>query len=220
MRVLVIEDHPKIRAWIKMFLEKNLYSVWEAVHWEEWLKELENNVYDAIILDVNMPVMDGREFMKHLRLKDQYIPVIALTSNWMLDDKIEMFDLWADDYVTKPFELKELLARLEAILKRRWQKQENIIELGNIQVDTSKHKVFVKWKEVELARKPYLILEYLLLNRWYTKNKTDILEQVWWESEENLNLDSITLESHIYSLRKKLWKNIIKTVKGFWYVIE
>lgn len=220
MKILIIEDHPKIRAWIKMFLEKKLYSVWEAVHWEEWLKELENADYDAIILDVNMPIMDWREFMKHLREKNQFIPVIALTSNWMLDDKIEMFDLWADDYVTKPFELKELLVRLEAVLKRRENRQENLIELWDLKIDTSKHKVFLNDEEIELARKPYLIFEFLLLNRWYTKNKTEILEHVWWESEENLNMDSITLESHIYSLRKKLGKDVIKTIKGFGYVIE
>lgn len=220
MKILVIEDHPKIREWIIYFLEKNFYETSWAIHWEEALKKLNQNKFDLIILDVNMPVMNWTHFIKSFRKIDNSTPIIALTSNGMLDDKIEMFELWCDDYLTKPFETKELLARIQAVLKRKWEITNQIIEIWNIKIDIQKHKIFKKEKEIEFPRKQYLIIEFLAQNIWITKNKTEILEKVWWELEENLNIDSITLEAHIYNIRKKLWKNFIKTVKWFWYVIE
>lgn len=220
MKILVVEDHPKIRENIIKFLRISSYIAEGAFNWEEALKKISLNKYDIIILDVNMPIMWGRELMKKLREKWDNIPVIALTSNSMLDDKLEMFNLWVDDYLTKPFEFKELDVRLKAILKRKDKKIEKQINIDSIVIDLNNHKIFKDDKEVSFWNKHFLIIEFLARNRWIIKSKNSILEKVWGEAEENLNLSSTTLESHISVIRKKLWKNFIKTIKWSWYIIE
>ncbi len=220
MKILIIEDHPKLRENIAKYLKINSYVAETAIHWLDALEKLRNTDYDLIILDVNMPLMNGKEFMKKLRKKKKDIPVIALTSNSTLDDKVEMFDLWVDDYLTKPFELKELELRIKSLTKRKDLKIEDILTINDIIINLSKHKVYKDDKEIELSNKEYLIIEFLTKNRWYPKNKTDILEKVWWEFEENLDFSSTTLEAHISTIRKKLWANLIKTIKWVGYVIE
>jgi DNA-binding response OmpR family regulator len=220
MKLLIVEDHPKLREnIIKFFTMKGHLIEW-AVHGEEALEKLEKASYDGIILDINLPVMDGREFLKELRKKDKNTPVIALTSNSMLSDKLQVFDLWADDYLTKPFELLELEARVNSLGRRKEKEIEEIIEIWNVKIDIMKHKVFKWTKEVEVWNKEFLIIEFLMKNKWIPKSKPEIFEFAWGEREENLNFDSITLEVHISYIRKKFWRDFIKTIKGVWYVIE
>lgn len=220
MKILVIEDHPKLREnIIKFFNMKGHLTEW-AVHGEEWLQKLEKAWYDAVILDINLPVMDGKEFLKQLRHTDKTLPVIALTSNSMLSDKLQVFDLGADDYLTKPFELLELEARINSLGRRKEKEIEDVIDVEDIKIDITKHKVF-KWDtEIEMGNKEFLIVEFLAKNKGIPKSKSDIFEFAWGEREENLNFDSITLEVHISYIRKKLGKDFIKTIKGVWYVIE
>ncbi len=220
MKILVVEDHPKLRENIIKFLKISSYIAEWAFNWKEALEKIFLNKYDIIILDVNMPIMSGREFIKKLREKWNNIPVIALTSNSMLDDKLDMFDLWVDDYMTKPFEFKELDARLKAILKRKDKKIEKQIKIDSILIDLNNHKIFKDNKEVEFWNKHFLIIEFLVRNRWIIKSKNSILEKVWGEAEENLNLSSTTLEAHISVIRKKLWKDFIKTIKWSGYIIQ
>ncbi len=220
MKVLIIEDNFKLRENILKYLKLNFILAEEAKNWVEWIKKISNSNYDVIILDVNMPNMDWKEFIKKARLNWNKTPVLVLTSNSMLNDKLEMFNLWADDYITKPFELAELLARIKVLSKRKEEILPNNINIWDIKFDLNKRKVFIKNKEIELWNKEFRIIEFLILNKWLPKNKTQILEHVWWEQEENLDLNSVTLEAHISYLRKKLWKNFIKTIKWLWYVIE
>ena len=167
-----------------------------------------------------MSIINGKEFLVKIRSNWKNIPVIVLTSNSMLDDKLELFDLWADDYMTKPFEIEELIARIKSILKRWNNKIENIKQIWNISINFDSKKILLNWEEQIFTYKQYLIIELLAKNLWYPQNKVKIMEYVWWESEENLEFDSTTLESHIYSIRKKLGKNFIKTIKWIWYIIE
>ncbi len=220
MKILVIEDHPKIRGNILKFLKISGFLAEWSFNWEEALEKVSLNKYDLLILDVNMPIMWGREFMKNLREKAKNIPVIALTSNSMIDDKLEMFELWVDDYLTKPFELKELEARIKALLKRKEKKIEKIIEISEVKIDLDNHKVYKNKKEVGFWNKHFLIIEFLAQNKWIIKSKVQILEKVWGEAEENLDLNSTTLEAHISVIRKKLDKSFIKTVKWAGYIIE
>jgi DNA-binding response OmpR family regulator len=143
-----------------------------------------------------------------------------LTSDSMLQDKLEMFELWVDDYLTKPFEIEELVARLKSLLKRWEQKIDDEKISWNLKINYSKNKIYFKNNEVNFPHKQYLILEFLMNNIWYPQNKVKIMEYVWWEAEENLDLNSTTLESHIYVIRKIIGKDIINTVKGIWYIIE
>jgi two-component system response regulator QseB len=220
MKILIVEDHPKIRENIKKYLSLNSYIAETAMNWKEALDKLRYTDYDCIILDVNMPVMNWKEFMQNFRNTWKSSPVIALTSNSTLDDKVEMFDLWVDDYLTKPFELRELEMRIKALSKRKEKQVQDELIIWDIKIDFSKHKVFLSELELELSNKQYLIIEFLARNKWYPKTKVQILEHVWWEAEENLELSSTTLESHISTLRKKLGSDFIKTIKWTGYIIE
>ena len=135
MKILIVEDHPKIRENIFTYLKAFKYLPEIAVNWQEALEKTQTNKYDCIILDINMPVLNGREFIKKFRNSWFKTPVIALTSNTMLSDKVEMFELWVDDYLVKPFELKELQMRINALWKRPWAIIEDILEINNIKIN-------------------------------------------------------------------------------------
>lgn len=220
MKILIIEDNPILRENLTFLLKKFSYLAESAENGKIWLEKLSQSCFDAIILDVNMPVMNGKEFLKNIRERDITTPVIALTSDSMLQDKLDMFELWVDDYLTKPFEIEELIARLKSILKRKDKQIDEEKIIWNLKINYSKKKIYLDEREINFPQKQYLILEYLLKNNGYPQNKVKIMEYVWWEAEENLEFNSTTLESHIYAIRKVVWKDIIKTVKGIWYIIE
>lgn len=220
MKILIVEDHPKLRENIIKFFTMKGHLIEGAIHWEEALEKLEKAGYDSVILDINLPIMDGREFLKTLRKRDKDIPIIALTSNSMLSDKLQVFDLWADDYLTKPFELLELEARVHSLGRRRGKEIEEIIKVRDVTVDITKHKIFKTWKEIDVGNKEFLIIEFLMRNKGIPKSKSEIFEFAWGEREENLNFDSITLEVHISYIRKKLGRDFIRTIKWVGYVVE
>lgn len=220
MKILVVEDNKNLRENL-IFLLKKFHYVWEgAWNGQEAELKLAQSSYDAVILDINMPIMNGKDFLKKIRSAGKNIPVLALTSDSMLDDKLEMFDLGVDDYLTKPFEIEELIARLKSILKRSDKKIDDKKIIWKYTVNFSNNKVFEEGTEIAFPYKQYLIVEFLAKNQWYPQKKIKIMEYVWGEAEENLEFDSTTLESHIYAIRKKLWKEFIKTIKGIGYIIE
>jgi len=148
-KILVVEDNKNLRENIIFLLKKNNF-LWEwAFCWEEALSKLWNSNYDLIILDINMPIMNGKEFLVKIRSNWKNIPVIVLTSNSMLDDKLELFDLWADDYMTKPFEIEELIARIKSILKRWNNKIENIKQIWNISINFDSKKILLNWSKIK-----------------------------------------------------------------------
>lgn len=220
MKILIIEDNKNLRDNLIFLLKKKSFLAEWASNWEEALTMISKTNYDILILDINMPIINWKEFIKIFRQKNNNTPIIALTSNWLLEDKLELFDLGVDDYLTKPFEIEELVARINSILKRRDKLVENIAKYKDIKIDFNSKKIY-KWdKALELALKQYLIVEFLFKNIWIAQSKVKIMEYVWWELEENLEFNSTTLESHIYSIRKKVSKDFIKTIVWFWYVIE
>ena len=220
MKILIVEDNSILRENLIFLLKKNNFF-WEwAENWKIALDKVNSQKFDGIILDINMPFLNGRDFLKTIRKNNNSTPVITLTSNSMLEDKLEMFDLWVDDYLTKPFETDELIARLKAILKRKEKTIDNEKIIWNIKINFSNKKVYLEEAEVFFPHKQYLIIEYLSKNFWYPQQKIKIMEYVWWEAEENLEFNSTTLESHIYAIRNKLGKNFIKTIKWIWYIIE
>lgn len=220
MKILVIEDNPILRDNLSFLLKKHNFLAETANNGQDALDKIAVCDYDALILDVNMPIMNGKQFLKQLRLSGKNTPVIALTSNAMLEDKIEMFELWVDDYLTKPFEIQELVMRIKTITKRWEIKQDSKKEIWEITINFSTSKILLKGEIVTFPHKQYMIIEFLAKNIWYPQSKVKIMEYVWGESEENLEFDSTTLESHIYAIRKKLGKTFIKTIKSIWYIIE
>ncbi len=218
MKILIIEDHPKIRGNIIEYFSIKWYTAEWAVHGEDALHMLHAH-YDVIILDMNMPIMDGKVFIQKMREMWYETPVIVTTSNSLIDDKVTMFDLGADDYVTKPFDMRELEARIIALGRRKEKKIEENIEFSEYTIETGK-KIIKKWDKIqEITGKEYGIIEYLVRNKWYPKSKSDILEAVWWLREAELAMNSITVEAHISTIRKKLGKWVIETMKWVGYVI-
>jgi DNA-binding response OmpR family regulator len=219
LKLLIIEDHPKIRANIQEYFTIKWYTIEWALHGADALKMLHAH-YDIIILDMNMPIMDGRTFIWELRKNGHQTPVIVLTSNSLIEDKVSMFDLGADDFVVKPFEMRELEARVIALGRRRTQSIEEVIEFGEYSIDIGR-KTVKRWEQqMELSHKEYGIIEYLARHKTYPKSKMDILEAVWGMREAELAMDSVTLEAHISTIRRKLGKSIITTIKWTWYYIN
>lgn len=220
MRTLIIEDHPKIRANIRSYLRLEGIESDEAITGQEGLEQSRAHEYGAIILDINLPIMNGREFLEQLRRDGNMTPVIALTSDSLLSDKAEVFALGADDYMTKPFESAELVMRLKALFRRREKVIEETICIWHLTLDLRRRQALIDTKSIDLSAKEWWVLEFLARNRAIAKNKTEILDAVWGESESALNMDSITVEVHIASLRKKLGKSLIQTIRNVGYLIS
>lgn len=163
-----------------------------------------HNQYDIIVLDMNMPEMNGGEFLFQLRERGFSVPVLVLTSNNLIDDKAEMFALGADDYLIKPFDMRELEMRILSLGRRRERAIETEISFADYKICLEKRIVLKAGEKVDLTSKEYAILEFLARHKGFPKTKTDILEAVWGMRESELNADSITLEVHISSIRKKL----------------
>ena len=213
MKVLLIEDNKSIANNIKKYLELGDFEVLICENWLFWLEVARNNDFDIILLDLMLPWMSGEEICKKLK-SEKDIPIIMTTAKWQLEDKLEWFELWADDYLVKPFDLEELEARIKALTRRK-QNESKPIKKWNVTIDIQNRKI-TKWeKEVKLTVKEYNILEYLTKNIWIPLSRTDIIQEVWWW--DSLFDDDGKLDVYISTLRSKLWKDIIETVKGFGY---
>ena len=217
MKILIIEDNKSLRENLKVLLKREKFIVETAIDWNDWLNKSTWKEMDLIILDINMPWMNGKEFLKNYSWDSH---IIALTANSLLEEKLEMFELWVCDYITKPFEIKELIARIKTIHLKSAKKENQKINIWDIEINLDKKTIKLWQNIINLSHKQYLIVEFLARNRWYTKNKTEIMEYVWWDNQDSLELKSTTLESHIYAIRKSLWKNFIETEKLLWYIIK
>lgn len=218
MKVLIIEDNQILSKNIAKYLQLEKIDSFQAFNWEDWLYEAMTQEYDCIILDLNLWDIDWIEVCKELREKEKNTPIIILSARNTLQDKINWLKIGWDDYLTKPFEYEELLARIYSLV-RRWNSiKSNIIKLWNIKINTNKKRVFKNEKEIKLSSNEYNLIEYLAKNKWNVISKEELLEKVWWNLD-NYEL-SRTVEVYISYLRKKVDKNFIKTRKGLWYIIE
>ena len=217
MRLLVVEDERELAKQIAEALRAAGYAVDVAHDGEEghYLGEVEP--YDAVILDLGLPKIDGLTVLKRWRAAGQDMPVLILTARDALDDRIAGLDAGADDYLVKPFDLNELKARLRALLRRSVGRAKVLIEHAGVSLDPATQQVHYNGVEVVLTPKEYVLLHELLAHpgKVFTRERLTQLLYGWDEEPE-----SNTLEVNIYHLRKKLFNGLIRTVRGIGYLVE
>ncbi len=217
--ILIVDDEEAIRTMVKRFLEKASFDVLEAENGKKALEIFRNRKdIELILLDLMMPEMDGYEVCKEIR-KDSTVPIVMLTAKDTEVDELKGFSLGADEYVTKPFSPKILIARIESILRRIDNINNEIIEYKGIILDPVKREVTVDEKQVYLSLKEFELLEYFMKNKGIALEKEKILNNVW--NYDYLG-DSRTIDTHIKTLRNKLEekRELIQTVWGVGYKFE
>jgi two-component system OmpR family response regulator len=216
MRILIVEDAADLRSALARALRDEGYAVDAADNGEDGLFNAESTDYDAIVLDVMMPRVDGWEVLKKLR-KTKKTPVLMLTARDQSRDRVKGLDTGADDYVVKPFDLPELLARLRALIRRNAGKTTNVIEIGDVSVDTAARVISLKGKPQELTAREYQLVEFMALHRGEVVTRTQLYEHLFDENDSSL---SNLLDVHVSNVRKKLGAEFITTRRGHGYCIE
>ena len=221
MKILLAEDEIDLNNVITRYLKKNGYSVDSVLDGEEALDYLEYGEYDLVILDIMMPKVDGFEVIKKLRDKGNHTSVLMLTARDSADDKVKGLDLGADDYIVKPFDFNELMARIRAVVRRKYGNSSNKLVIGDLILDTSEKSVTRAGKQIELTGKEYEVLEYLMQSKNRILSRDQIKEHVWDFDYEG---DSNIIDVLIKNIRKKIdiedGKQIIYTKRGLGYVIK
>src|SRR5258708_4837868 len=216
MRVLIVEDESEMLAILAQALREEGYAVDEAGDGEEGLFKAGAWDYDAILLDVMLPKLDGWEFLARLR-RAKATPVLILTARDAVADRVRGLDVGADDYLVKPFELTELLARVRALIRRSAGQAESVIDLGDVVLDTRAQTGTHHRAPVILTAREYALVELLALHRGRLVTRTQIYEHLFDENEDSL---SNLVEVHVSNIRKKLGKDFITTRRGLGYVID
>ena len=221
MKILVVEDEKDLNRVITKHLKKNNYSVDSCFDGEEALDYISYGEYDLIITDIMMPKIDGYGFIKQLRNDKNSTPVIMLTAKGSLDDKILGLDSGADDYIVKPFEFDELLARIRVLIRRNYGFATNIIQVDDVVLDISKKQVTRSSESIVLTGKEYEVLEYLFKNKTGIISREQILNHVWDYDYEGV---SNIIDVIVKNIRKKLdvgsKKPIIHTKRGLGYFVK
>jgi two-component system OmpR family response regulator len=216
MRVLIVEDEPDLLNGLARALRDEGYAVDTAANGEDGLYSAESNEYDAVVLDVMLPKLDGWEVLARLR-KQKKTPVLMLTAKDQSRDRVRGLDTGADDYVVKPFDLDELLARLRALIRRTGETVSSRIEFGDIVIDTAARSVHQRGAPVTLTAREYALLEYLALHRGKVVTRTTLYEHLFDENDSTL---SNLLDVHVSNIRRKLGPDLISTRRGHGYCIE
>jgi two-component system OmpR family response regulator len=216
MRVLVVEDEPDLLASLLQAIREDGYAADGAGDGEEGLYKAESYDYDAVLLDIMLPGMDGWEVLRKLR-KSKKTPVLMLTARDAVRDRVKGLDTGADDYVVKPFDIDEVLARLRALIRRSASEAEPRLEIGEVIVDMTARSVTLRGEPISLTAREYALLEFLALHRGKLVTRTTLYEHLF---DENDNTLSNLLDVHVSNLRKKLGHEFITTRRGHGYSIE
>jgi len=220
VKILIVEDEVTLSGIIKRFLEKHSFQVDQAFDGRSGLSKATINEYDCIVLDINLPGKDGFTIAKDLRTRSIFTPIIMLTAKDTLEDKIVGFESGADDYLTKPFSIKELLLRIKALIKRNSSNKETQLVINNWTLDQNSNQLIniVNHKTIPVTNKEIGILEYLIRKRGKPVSAEELLEHVW---DREVNIFTSTVKTHIKVLRQKIDpdKKIIITVRGRGYKI-
>ncbi len=221
MRVLVVEDAKDMNRLIVKTLTRAGYSVDGCYNGEEALDFLAGAEYDAILLDVMMPKMDGYALLEKLRSQGMDTPVLFLTARDAISDRVKGLDLGADDYLVKPFDFEELLARIRAMTRKKAGKRSNVFTLGDLQVDAQSHTVTRGGQEINLLPKEFTILEYMIRNQGTVLSREQLENQIWnYERSGSSN----NIDVYISKLRKKIdgdgQSRLLHTIRGVGWVLR
>ena len=221
MRFLVVEDEKKLNDLITKKLEKEYYGVDSCFDGEEAVRYVEGTEYDAIILDIMLPKLDGFEVIKRIRAKKNKVPILLLTARDNIDDKVKGLDYGADDYLVKPFIFEELMARIRVLLRRNSGNADNVVTIANLKVDLDAKTVFRDDLLIKLSGREYSILEYLIRNKGKILSRERIEDHIWnYDYEGGTNV----IDVYIRYLRKKIDDNytpkLIHTIRGLGYVLR
>lgn len=222
-KILIVEDEPKVAAFIKMGLEECGYET-EIAFDGMMGKSLTSSLkYDLIILDINLPQINGFQLCKLIRKNDLQVPILMLTALGRMEDKLQGFDYGADDYLVKPFEFKELLARIKVLLKRSRSVPvvAGVLKIADMEINLDAKTVSRSGIEIELRTKEYALLEYLAINKGKVIGRSELIEKVWGQS---FDINSNVVDVYINFIRNKIDKDfipqLIHTRVGLGYVLK
>jgi DNA-binding response OmpR family regulator len=221
MKLLLVEDEKKVASFIKKGLEEEFHNVDIAHNGNEGSAMALQKEYDLIILDIMLPYKDGITVTKELRAQKISTPILLLTAKDKVQDKVEGLDAGADDYLTKPFDFEELIARVRALLRRTENEKTLILKIKNLSLDTQSHKLKIGNDIIDLTPKEYAILEFLMRNKNKVVSRTKLTQHVY---EYNFDPDTNVIDVYINKLRSKIesdsGKEIIQTVRGVGYIVK
>jgi DNA-binding response OmpR family regulator len=221
MRILLVEDEPKVSGFVERGLTAERYAVDVVADGREGLEMAETYPYDLIILDLMLPTMDGKEVLQRIRRHDTCVPILILTARYSVEDKVQLFEGGADDYLTKPFAFAELLVRTKALLRRGPVNRSSSLTVGDLELDRLTQQVKRGGRRIELTVKEYSLLEYLMQNVERVLSRNMIIEHVWDQS-----FDGITniVDVYVRHLRAKVDDGhdikLIRTIRGAGYMIR
>jgi two-component system OmpR family response regulator len=217
MRLLVIEDDHNLNIQVTTALKTVGYVVDSAFDGEEGAFLGETEPYDAVVLDVGLPKIDGVDILKRWRASHITHPVLILTARDRWSEKVDAFDAGADDYLTKPFHMEELLARLRALMRRTGGHASSVLTCGALELDTATSRVSVNGATIKLTSHEYRLLSYMIHHQGRVMSRTELTEHMY---DQDFDRDSNTIEVFVGRLRRKLGVDLIRTVRGLGYVME
>lgn len=217
MHILLVEDDPILGDGINAGLKQDGYKVDWVTDGQKAIASLQKASFDLLMLDLNLPGRSGMEVLHDLRVNNQELPVLILTARDTIEDRVKGLDSGADDYLVKPFDLDELLARVRALLRRTQGHTGRTLVHHNLILDTAAHRVTVDEKDVDLSPGEFQILQTLLESRGRVLSRQQLEESLYGWTKD---IDSNTIEVHIHHLRKKLSNEIIRNIRGVGYIID
>lgn len=224
MRILIVEDEEKLAKALKRGLEKEGYAVDFVLDGEQGEQRIElyQNEYDLVVLDLMLPKKSGATVCRNVRKKGIRTPILILSAKGMTEDKTELLDLGADDYLVKPFSFEELSARIRALLRRPEEVIPTVLKVGKVTLNTATRQVFVNGTEVDLTLKEFVLLEYLIRSKGRVLTREQIFDALWDFANDSF---SNVIDVHIKNLRKKLKDDshnprLLQTVRGVGYKIK
>jgi len=217
MQVLLIEDDTALAEALTRSLKHEGFTVNPLASGNQAITSVKIELPDIVILDLGLPDIDGTEVLKEIRKHSADLPVLVLTARTSLDDKVKGLDLGADDYLAKPFEVDELMARLRVFERRSSTLKHAGLSIGEVTIDSASHQVIVSGEQIEFSRREFMLLKALMENSGRVQTRDSLESKLYSWGEE---VASNTIEVHIHHLRKKLPSNFIKTLRGIGYIVK